>query len=229
VVAVSLDASASSDDGVGTSTAMTIMRGAADLDTATVAGRTVPLTLGDDKRYENLGNGGFIAPAAGDCWTLTGKPTTCPGTRTSTSSMYFNDGGNLRVNVASRMMMKEALHHAQCAYFVSIVVVQWADLLICKTRWLSIYHQGMRNPAMNFGLVFETLLAAVLCYVPSLGSALGTRPIRFLHWMPAIPFSIAIFLYDEVRKYWMRSTSQATKQGQQVIMQYSWIARNTYY
>lgn len=34
----------------------------------------------------------------------------------------------------------EALKHAQCAYFVSIVVVQWADLLICKTRKLSIYH-----------------------------------------------------------------------------------------
>merc|ERR1711924_441476 len=31
-------------------------------------------------------------------------------------------------------------------------VVQWADLMICKTRWLSIRQQGMENPAMNFGL-----------------------------------------------------------------------------
>ena len=59
-------------------------------------------------------------------------------------------------------MQKEALHHAQCAYFVSIVVVQWADLVICKTRMNSIYHQGMLNPAMNFGLIFETMLAAIL-------------------------------------------------------------------
>ena len=28
----------------------------------------------------------------------------------------------------------EALGHAQTAAFVSIVIVQWADLLICKTR-----------------------------------------------------------------------------------------------
>lgn len=30
------------------------------------------------------------------------------------------------------------------AFFTSIVVVQWADLLICKTRRLSIFQQGMR-------------------------------------------------------------------------------------
>merc|ERR1711865_610688 len=52
-------------------------------------------------------------------------------------------------NVASRNSMMEALTHAQCAYFVAIVIVQWADLII-----------------------------------------LGTRPLKFLHWMPGIPYSI---------------------------------------
>lgn len=42
------------------------------------------------------------------------------------------------------MAQKEALHHAQSSYFVAIVVVQWADLVICKTRLNSLYHQGMR-------------------------------------------------------------------------------------
>merc|ERR1712038_1930628 len=42
------------------------------------------------------------------------------------------------------------------AYFVSIVVVQWADLIICKTRKLSVFQQGMKNHFMNFGLFFET-------------------------------------------------------------------------
>lgn len=32
----------------------------------------------------------------------------------------------------------EALRYAQAAYLVSIVCVQWADLMICKTRNLSI-------------------------------------------------------------------------------------------
>lgn len=37
-------------------------------------------------------------------------------------------------NIASRMSQKEALAHAQASFFVAIVVVQWADLVICKTR-----------------------------------------------------------------------------------------------
>lgn len=30
------------------------------------------------------------------------------------------------------------------AFFASIVIVQWADLIICKTRRNSIVHQGMK-------------------------------------------------------------------------------------
>lgn len=98
----------------------------------------------------------------------------------------------------------EALAHAQAAFFITIVVVQWADLIACKTRSLSIKHQGMRNFWLNFGLVFETLLAMFLCYVPAM-NALGTRPIQFVHWLPALPFMMIIFMYDETRKYLLRT------------------------
>merc|ERR1712226_810468 len=86
------------------------------------------------------------------------------------------------LNIASREIQREALHHGQGAYFISIIIVQWADLLICKTRRLSIVTQGMSNTFMNFGLMFETLLGAALCYLPGLGNSpgfLGTRPLRF--------------------------------------------------
>ena len=32
----------------------------------------------------------------------------------------------------------------QTAFFVAIVIVQWADLIICKTRRNSIVQQGMK-------------------------------------------------------------------------------------
>ena len=35
-------------------------------------------------------------------------------------------------------------HTTHTAFFVSIVIVQWADLLICKTRLNSIFLQGMK-------------------------------------------------------------------------------------
>jgi hypothetical protein len=135
------------------------------------------------------------------------------------------------VNIFSRMSQKEALHHAQGAFWMCIVVVQWADLLICKTRWLSIRDQGMSNSAMNFGLFFETLLAAYLAYMPVLCQAFGTRDIRVTHWFTAMPFSMMIFGYDETRKYLMRATSPVTidKGTGQSLRTAGWLERNTYY
>ena len=98
----------------------------------------------------------------------------------------------------------EALGHAQTAAFVSIVIVQWADLLICKTRSLSIYHQGMKNPVLLFGMFSETCLCLLLAYAPGVDQGLGTRPLMFIHWCPSMPYSVCIFLYDELRKFLLR-------------------------
>lgn len=143
----------------------------------------------------------------------------------------YAEGKKQCANIASRMVQFEALRHSQGSYFTSIVVVQWADLLICKTRWLSIRDQGMSNSFMNFGLFFETILAACLAYVGWIQPALLTRNLRFTHWFPAIPFSILIFVYDETRKYLMRSTSPeiVDKATGQVKRQAGWLERNTYY
>merc|ERR550534_3655614 len=54
---------------------------------------------------------------------------------------------------ADRKILEYTCH---IAFLVSIVVVQWADLIICKTRKNSVFQQGMKNHFMNFGLFFET-------------------------------------------------------------------------
>jgi len=114
---------------------------------------------------------------------------------------------------------KNALPYAQCAFFVSIIVVQLSDLLACKTRTLSISTQGISNTVMNFGFLFETGLGVLLCYGgKALNEGLGTRPIEFVHWLPALPFMIFILSYDEVRKYLMRTCGPD-----------NWFYRNTYY
>jgi len=136
-----------------------------------------------------------------------------------------------RVNVVNRMMQREALAYAQTSGFTTIIVVQWADLMICKTRWLSIRQQGMRNKLMNFGLLFETILGAAVAYVPFLNVALTTRPLRFTHWFPGMPFMVLIFFYDEVRKYIMRSTATREKDPvtHEMRLKQGWVGRNTYY
>merc|ERR1711981_284902 len=90
------------------------------------------------------------------------------------------------------------------AFFVSIVIVQWADLIICKTRKNSVFQQGMKNHFLNFGLVFETVLAAFLSYTPGMEKGLRMYPLKINWWIPAMPFSLLIFCYDETRKLILR-------------------------
>uniref|UniRef100_A0A7S2FWX1 Cation-transporting P-type ATPase N-terminal domain-containing protein n=1 Tax=Octactis speculum TaxID=3111310 RepID=A0A7S2FWX1_9STRA len=115
-----------------------------------------------------------------------------------------------------------AVKHGQTAAFVSIVIVQWADLLICKTRTLSLHQQGMSNSVMILGLFTETLLCLVLCYVPGVEVALGTQPLLAVHWFSSFPFSMFIFFYDEVRKYIIRKHRRFHGSA-------GWLEKYTYY
>lgn len=98
----------------------------------------------------------------------------------------------------------KVLRRAQTSYFVTIVLSQIADLMVSKTRKLSMFHQGMRNSVMNTGILVMFVIATTLTYVPPLNEGLGTVPLRFVQWLHPIPFSIFIFCYDEFRKYLIR-------------------------
>merc|ERR1719370_2873348 len=115
---------------------------------------------------------------------------------------------------ADRKILEYTCH---TAFFVSIVVVQWADLIICKTRKNSVFQQGMKNHFMNSGLCFETCLAAILSYTPGMDKGLRMYPLKINWWLPAIPFSILIFCYDETRKFLLRRNPGG------------WIESETYY
>ncbi|OBS66873.1 hypothetical protein A6R68_04597, partial [Neotoma lepida] len=65
----------------------------------------------------------------------------------------------------------------QTAFFISIVIVQWADLIICKTRRNSLFKQGMKNKVLLFGIFEETFLAAFLSYTPGMDVSLRMYPL----------------------------------------------------
>ncbi|XP_025205602.1 sodium/potassium-transporting ATPase subunit alpha-like [Melanaphis sacchari] len=112
---------------------------------------------------------------------------------------------------------KELEYTCHTAFFIAIVVVQWADLIICKTRYNSICHQGMDNWVLNFGMVFETLAACFVSYCPGMTEVLKTYPVKAEWWLPGLPFAVVIFIYDECRRFWLR-----THPG-------GWVERHTYY
>uniref|UniRef100_A0A665VTK4 Sodium/potassium-transporting ATPase subunit alpha n=1 Tax=Echeneis naucrates TaxID=173247 RepID=A0A665VTK4_ECHNA len=103
------------------------------------------------------------------------------------------------------------------AFFVSIVVVQWADVIICKTRRNSVFQQGMRNKILIFGLFEETALAAFLSYCPGMDLALRMYPLKPSWWFCAFPYSFLIFVYDEIRKLILRRNPGG------------WVEKETYY
>merc|ERR1712032_569971 len=154
----------------------------------------------------------FVILAENGFW-----PSTLLGLRRQWDSQAVNDledSYGQEWTYADRKVLEYTCH---TAFFVSIVVVQWADLIICKTRKNSVFQQGMKNHFMNFGLVFETVLAAILSYTPGMDKGLRMYPLKINWWLPAIPFSVLIFCYGETRKFLLRRIPGG------------WIESETYY
>ncbi|XKL67945.1 hypothetical protein PGB90_003436 [Kerria lacca] len=108
-------------------------------------------------------------------------------------------------------------YNCQTVFFISIVVVQLAVLIACKTRYNSIVDQGMDNWILNFGLLFELILVCFLLYFPGMDKILKMYPLKLQWWLLAIPFAIFLFIYDECRRFWLRKYPGG------------WIRQYTYY
>eukprot|EP00731_Ephydatia_muelleri_P011696 Em0006g590a len=99
---------------------------------------------------------------------------------------------------------KQLEYMCYTAWFVSIVVAQWADLMICRTRRNSFFEAGMSNPYFFFALLSETALAIFLAYFPGLSHIILFSGLRFEWLFVPFSFSLIIFVYDHFRKLFIR-------------------------
>ncbi|XP_075046409.1 potassium-transporting ATPase alpha chain 2 [Mixophyes fleayi] len=91
------------------------------------------------------------------------------------------------------------------AFFIGIVIQQLADLIIRKTRRNSLFQQGVfGNKFLLFGLVSQIAIAAFLSYCPEMPYALKFTPLRAQYWFVCVPYAVLIFVYDEIRKLFIR-------------------------
>nr|CAD7428469.1 unnamed protein product [Timema monikensis] len=79
------------------------------------------------------------------------------------------------------------------------------------------YRDRKKNWALNFGIIFETCLAAFLSYCPGMDKGLRMYPLKFVWWLPGLPFMLSIFIYDEVRRFYLRRNPGG------------WLEQETYY
>lgn len=98
----------------------------------------------------------------------------------------------------------DLLNEARTGYFLSIVITQMIDLIMCKTRKNSIFQQGMGNWSLNFAFVFEAILTSILLYVPGTEKVLKTMPLDLFWYWPCLPLGLFLWTYDELRRLWIR-------------------------
>ena len=95
-------------------------------------------------------------------------------------------------------------YSCQAGFLWSIVIVQWVNLLASRSKSTSMFRRGLGNTVLNFALVFETILAFALIYIPGLNTGLQLDMLYPLSWLPSLPFVLFMVCYDEIRKAIMR-------------------------
>uniref|UniRef100_A0A8D1NFC2 Sodium/potassium-transporting ATPase subunit alpha n=1 Tax=Sus scrofa TaxID=9823 RepID=A0A8D1NFC2_PIG len=104
------------------------------------------------------------------------------------------------------------------AFFVGILIQQIADLIIRKTRRNSIFQQGLfRNKVIWVGIASQIIIGLILSYGLGSITALNFTMLRPQYWFVAVPHAVLIWVYDEVRKLFIR------------LYPGSWWDKNMYY
>ncbi|XP_076222998.1 sodium/potassium-transporting ATPase subunit alpha [Nomia melanderi] len=98
----------------------------------------------------------------------------------------------------------DLLNEARTGYFLSIVITQLIDLVMCKTRMNSILQQGMDNWFLNFSFIFEIIITGILIYVPGTEKIFKTMPLSVYWYWPCLPLGLFLWIYDELRRLCIR-------------------------
>uniref|UniRef100_A0A7N6A1G9 Sodium/potassium-transporting ATPase subunit alpha n=1 Tax=Anabas testudineus TaxID=64144 RepID=A0A7N6A1G9_ANATE len=132
-------------------------------------------------------------------------PLLCVGLRSQWEDVHLQD---LQDSYGQEWTFSQRLYQEYTCYtvfFVSIEVCQIADVLIRKTRRLSVFQQGFfRNRVLVSAIVFQLCLGNLLCYCPGMPNIFNFMPIRVQWWFVPLPYGILIFVYDEIRKLGVR-------------------------
>ncbi|CAF1216379.1 unnamed protein product [Adineta steineri] len=97
----------------------------------------------------------------------------------------------------------------QSIYYVALCVMQMFNLLATRTRHISFFNHNPffgkgRNWTILLGILFSTIVCVIVVRVPWFNSMFKTEPVSIKYICPALAFGVALFLFDEIRKYLVR-------------------------
>ncbi|KAM0553091.1 hypothetical protein ACHAPJ_007639 [Fusarium lateritium] len=97
----------------------------------------------------------------------------------------------------------------QCVYFVTLVFLQWGNILAVRNRRLSIFqasplHKAHRNPWLILSMIISLCIAIFVTEVPGIQNLFDTESVPIEFWLIPIPLGLGILLVDEIRKFIVR-------------------------
>lgn len=101
-------------------------------------------------------------------------------------------------------------NEASSIYYVTLVIMQWFNLLATRTRRLSIFQmppigrKASQNLYLGPAILFALLNVFIWCYIPKIQETINSTQVAVEHWFLPFAFGAAILILDELRKYWVR-------------------------
>jgi sodium/potassium-transporting ATPase subunit alpha len=98
----------------------------------------------------------------------------------------------------------EALRHAQAAYLLGVVILQFANTLVWKTKVYSVFTHLFKNMQINYSYIVVSGLILLILYIPGLNTGFGVRALRIEHFSPSLGMFIVFVAWSEFIKWRMR-------------------------
>lgn len=98
----------------------------------------------------------------------------------------------------------------QCVYFVTLVFLQWGNILAVRNRKMSIVQadpitERRRNPWLVLSMAISLVIAIFVTEVPGINKLFDTASIPLEFWFIPIPLALGILCMDELRKVIVRT------------------------
>ncbi|KAF4631863.1 hypothetical protein G7Y89_g6261 [Cudoniella acicularis] len=98
----------------------------------------------------------------------------------------------------------------QCVYFVTLVILQWGNILSIRNKRLSILQadpirKKRRNPWLLAGAAISLSIAVFVTEQPGIQTIFGTASVPIEFWLLPLPLALGILMMDEIRKLTVRT------------------------
>lgn len=97
----------------------------------------------------------------------------------------------------------------QCVYFVTLVIMQWGNILSVRSKRMSIVQAdpirpARRNPWLPLAMLISLVIAIFVTEEPGLQNLFLTASVPIRYWFIPIGLAVGVLLMDELRKLLVR-------------------------